>query len=373
MPVSAFHDRCGPWAGLVALLAIASAAGFAASQSPTDAAALAQQGATALAERRFPEALEAFEAAAARRPKDATLPFGAGLAAQMMARDAEAETLFRRALALQPAFLEASLQLGELQYRNGRLAEAIDTYQAALSKRPKDRALVTRLEAWQAEARLQGRFNEQRAVHFRVLFEGPEDEAFARRVLDLLERHYSRIGNAWHWYPDGSIDVVLYTQQQFRDVTRAPSWAGAVYDGRIRLPTRGADRRVDDLDRVLAHEFVHALVTRLGGPTVPAWIHEGLATVFESMTSVDDARALVARSGATLPLDALEDGFEQMSAAQAQLAYATAAIAVQRMLALRGPQGMVVLLRDLATGVPVSTAFAQRIGVPYAEFKASIR
>ena len=40
-------------------------------------------------------------------------------------------------------------------------------------------------------------------------------------------------------------------------------------------------RRADELDRVLSHEFVHAVVAMLGGRTVPAWVNEGLATVLE--------------------------------------------------------------------------------------------
>ena len=34
--------------------------------------------------------------------------------------------------------------------------------------------------------------------------------------------------------------VILYTTQQFSDLTRAPSWAAGSYDGTIRVPMRGA-------------------------------------------------------------------------------------------------------------------------------------
>ena len=39
-------------------------------------------------------------------------------------------------------------------------------------------------------------------------------------------------------YPKRTITIVVYTQEQFRDVTRSPRWAAAAYDGRIRLPVR---------------------------------------------------------------------------------------------------------------------------------------
>ena len=36
--------------------------------------------------------------------------------------------------------------------------------------------------------------------------------------------------------------VVLYTQRDFHAVTQTPDWAGAAYDGRIKLPVRGLSR-----------------------------------------------------------------------------------------------------------------------------------
>ena len=68
----------------------------------------------------------------------------------------------------------------------------------------------------------------------------------------------------------------------------------AAYDGRIRVPLRTALDEPDELDRVLSHEFVHAVVAMLGGRTVPAWVNEGLATVLEP-AGVADAEATLAR------------------------------------------------------------------------------
>ena len=67
------------------------------------------------------------------------------------------------------------------------------------------------------------------------------------------------------------IAVVLYTGEQFRDITRAPSWAAGAYDGVIRVPMRGALDKREELDRVLSHEFTHALIRTLASRGVPAW------------------------------------------------------------------------------------------------------
>ena len=64
-------------------------------------------------------------------------------------------------------------------------------------------------------------------------------------------------------------------------MTRLASWSAAGYDGHIRLPIAGTWPQRDELDRILSHDFVHALVATLAGRTVPAWLNEGLATVLE--------------------------------------------------------------------------------------------
>jgi tetratricopeptide (TPR) repeat protein len=233
-------------------------------------AALMTAGAAALEARRFDDALGAFQSATAILPGNASAWFGAGVSAFMLGRNRDAETLLARALALEPALTEASALLGDLQYRAGRLAEAIATYQAGLTHAPTEQRFTASIASWTAELRTESRFFTSRGAHFRVLFEGPANDALARRIVEMLEAAYARVGAALTAYPAQPIDVVLYTEQQFRDVTRMPAWAAAAYDGRIRIATRGIDERAADLEDVLTHEFVHAVVAGLGGPSVLA-------------------------------------------------------------------------------------------------------
>jgi hypothetical protein len=83
-------------------------------------------------------------------------------------------------------------------------------------------------------------------------------------------------------YPSEAITVLLYTDRQFQDITRAPAWAGGEFDGRIRVAVAGALRTPAALDRVMVHEFVHAAIATLAPRGVPVWVHEGLASVLES-------------------------------------------------------------------------------------------
>ena len=99
------------------------------------------EGWTAIKEERYGDALEAFVTAARLEPRESTLRFGAGLAALMLGQTADARQWLEGALTLQPRFTEASLMLGEALYREGKVAQAADVYEAALQDSPEQRAV----------------------------------------------------------------------------------------------------------------------------------------------------------------------------------------------------------------------------------------
>src|SRR6185503_20635781 len=99
-------------------LVLACASPSTAQRVTKDAQTLAKEGATALNERRFDDALTAFTAAATQLPNDGNIALGAGLAAFMLGRAGDAETWLVRALKLQPNLTQASIVLGEQQHRS---------------------------------------------------------------------------------------------------------------------------------------------------------------------------------------------------------------------------------------------------------------
>jgi tetratricopeptide (TPR) repeat protein len=360
--------------GVAVLLLLACATPSVAQRGAQDPQTLAKEGAAALNERRFDDALTAFTAAAAQLPNDANIALGAGLAGFMLGRNGDAETWFVRALKLQPNLTQASIVLGELQYRGGRLDEAIATYEAALKLAPKANTgqLESQLAAWRKEQQVVGRFSKSQGTHFTVLFEGPADEFLARRIVDYLESAYRHVGESLSAYPTQPITVVLYTTQQFQDITRMPAWTVASYDGRIHVPVRGALQQTEQLDRVLTHEFVHAVVANIGGPTVPVWIHEGLATALEP-GGVEQSDAVLSAVSVRPALEQLEGSFAGLNGAQARLAYAYSTYSVRRIMQLRGANAIVGLLRDLARGVDFHTAFGKHVEMRYEDFDAMVR
>ena len=123
---------------------------------------------------------------------------------------------------------------------------------------------------------------ERSTARFKVLFEGATEKAIGDHVAAVLESVYWRIGKTLNTYPSETLTVILYTNRQFQDITRAPAWAGGGYDGRIRLPVGGALRSPKTLERVVTHEFVHAVIHDAAPDGCPTWVNEGLASYMES-------------------------------------------------------------------------------------------
>ncbi len=333
--------------------------------------ALARAGTAAIENQRFGDALEAFTKAAALQPGDASHCFGAGVAAFMLGQNDVAQTRFECALALKPDYLPAAVWLGDLHYRAGRLREAITIYEAAERRTPVARELQEQLAIWRKEQELQSRFHEIRTEHFTALFEVASDEPLAREAIARLEVAYSRVGSTLGVYPSQPITVLFYTREQFGDITKLTAWSVAAYDGRIRVPLGSTLAECDELDRVLSHEFVHAVVAMVGGRTVPAWVNEGLATVLEPAGS-EDAEATLARVNSRPALSELHRSFVDLSRRDAEIAYASAARAVRRLIEQRGAAAIVALLKDLAQGAAFGSTFHQRFAMRYEDFVALV-
>jgi tetratricopeptide (TPR) repeat protein len=313
-----------------------------------------------------------FREAIAADPRNPRLWVGAATAAFLERRDADAKAAAEQALALDPGELDASYLLGQVLHRTGDIVGAIQTYEALTGLPDGVRQKVTdAIARWRHELEVQDRMQDAVGSHFTVSFNGPEDREIADRALAALDRAYWRVGGILSTYPNAPIPVVLYTTEQFRDITRSPAWAAGAYDGTIRVPMRGALDNEAELDRVLTHEFTHALVRTLAPHGVPTWLNEGLAAALES----DDlgwARRHAAQAAGPVPLSALASSFGRFTGAQAQVAYAVSALAVKRLLDERGGFAIANLLRDLGGGADLDSAFARRMQQSLADFEASL-
>ncbi|MEO6236266.1 MAG: tetratricopeptide repeat protein [Vicinamibacterales bacterium] len=281
----------------------------------------------------------AFRQVLAANPSDVRALTGAALAAHLLGRDDQAMSSLKLALQVDADNVQASYYLGQIAYSQGDLDLAIKSYERVARLAPGSPAIYQQLQAWRKEAALHDTFNARPGVRFNVMFEGPAQQAVAARVQAVLEAAYLRVGKAINTYPPETVTAILYTQEQFRDITRSPAWAAAAYDGRIRMPTQGALKDPAELDRIVTHEFVHAVIHQMY-PRLPGWLNEGLATYLEPV----DHASLVARlrrARTMIPLARLDDAFRTSDGDAAVLAYAQSYV------------GAAILAERLGANLPV--------------------
>jgi tetratricopeptide (TPR) repeat protein len=243
----------------------------------------------------------------------------------------------------------------------------LDRGLAAGSERPGLADTVARLRR---EADAEKGFLALASSHFVLKFEGRENTAAGRLVLNGLEDAYRRVGARFAYYPLERLEVVLYPDQAFREVTNSPHWSGGMYDGRIKLPIGGLERGNDRVSRTLRHEYAHAAIVTLSHGKAPVWLNEGLAQVAEE--SGDEGRSgrlkAAVAAGGLLRLATLENGFTHLDRDQASLAYAEAYFAADYLLRKKGGYNVRRLLEALAKGEGTDAAFRQTLALGYADF-----
>lgn len=334
-----------------------------------------ERGAEQLKDKDFTGARNSFEEALRYNDRDPGVYFGLGMAYFHLKDDRRAERELRRAIDLQPDAPGPYQVLGELYYRKDEIETAIHYWEQAVQRAPTDNAAQARLERIRKEHGAEKDFNRDVTSHFLVKYEGREKIEAGRIVLRILEDAYGEIGRALSHYPSHEIQVILYSDQQFQDVTDAPAWSTGLYDGKIRFPIGGIERETPGLRRLLYHEYTHAVI-RAMTPRAPAWLHEGLAQHFERKVighAEREALRRIARAGKLPPLASLEGSFTGLGNEQAAYAYLFSLSLVRYLIDDFGMYRVITVLDALAAGDDTPKAVGRAVLSSIEEFERGWR
>ena len=120
-----------------------------------------------------------------------------------------------------------------------------------------------------------------------------QDDAYSSElVLHSLVNAYNQLAYDFGWYKNSEFTVILYSYEDFSNILNIPSWAAAIYDGKIRIPFKYASLDIDELESIIRHELTHALLHRIAGNNLPAWLHEGIAQYKDGVNDSDVKKAL---------------------------------------------------------------------------------
>ena len=261
---------------------------------------------------------------------------------------------------------------GWAYYGMNKLSHAVSEWERALALRP-DVQVQAALDKAKRDQQEEENYRENESSHFTLRYSGEAEPGLAREVLRALEIHFSAIESELGYTPPEPIGVILYTQQAFADITRAPGWAGALNDGRIRVPVQGLKQLTPELSRVLKHELTHSFVRQKTRANAPTWIQEGLAQWMEGKRSGAAAGVLLQAYDAkqAMSLGDLEGSWLQLSNEVAAYAYAWALANVEYIVQVDGMTDMEHILDRLAGGSTAEAALRQVLRSDYEELMQS--
>jgi tetratricopeptide (TPR) repeat protein len=320
-----------------------------------------------LAQGRPDEAVLLFGQGLAALPEDPGLLKGVGVAAVHAGRREDALASLE-ASARRGADAQVRMLLARLYDHRDEPERALEHLQAVLATDPMHAEARHLLDKVERERRTEATFVRQRSGAFVVRYR-PGTDPEARRVvlagLESARRHVVlELGDAG---PE-PVTVVLYDRGQFSSVTGTHAWVSGLFDGRIRLPLGGALPPRAELERLLTHEYAHAVIHHQARGRAPRWLQEGLAQTLEGRTP---SPALTAAGGLTL--SGLEALVTDPDPRRAHAGYELSLFVVGDLLERGGMESMQGLLARLGAGETLAEAAPRVYGWRLVELESQWR
>jgi hypothetical protein len=287
---------------------------------------------------------------------------------------AQALSYAQRAVRSAPNSPDAYTMLGYAQFASDRTKDAVASWKRSLELRP-DSTVQQFLAKAQREENVETDFAQHESSHFVLHYEGKQtSESLRGQILAALESDYNELVSDLGTPPRDNILVTLYTEQAFFDVTHAPSWSGAINDGKLRIPISGLSSLTPELARVLKHELAHSFINQLSAGRCPPWLHEGIAQLLEPKSLGGDGRQLsrLFKAQHNIPLNVLEGSFLRFSGAEAYVAYAESLAAVSYINDSYGMGDIQRILQRLSQGSSTEAALRATIHSDYGQLESDV-
>lgn len=305
---------------------------------------------------------------------DARLYLVLGVAQSRLSEWDRAQASLERAIELGANDAQTALALGKVYREIGNREGAVEMFQRARDLGIAGSDFETVLGRLERELDAEWDYTEMPSPHFTLSFAAGRNYAAARNVEDSLEQAYFSVGRKLEFYGSERTPVVLYDEEEFHDITQAPTWMGALYDGRIKIPVRGLDEGSVLLDRTVRHEYAHAVVNQLTHGRCPVWLNEGVAIWAEEQSEgerIEWAQRIIAEQE-LFHLEELAKPFTDLPSARVPVAYAQSYLAVRALLDADGSSQLRALLTAIGTGMTTQAAFESVMSRDLAEFESTL-
>ena len=284
-----------------------------------------------------------------------------------------AEDLLLRTVQIDSRSQYAHYLLGEAYYAQDKISEAINEWKAALQL-GSNTDIQRRLEKAEKEAGTHNELGILQSAHFILRYDRQvSDYRLGQEILFALERDYRQLCSDLVSIPPATVTVILYPDQTYFDITQAPRWTGALYDGKIRVPVKGLSSVTADLNAVLTHELTHSFISSLARGHCPAWFNEGVAQLQEGKSASGHAKILAELNSRKhlIPLTRLESPFGAFPSEVAGVAYIQSLSAIEYLVSRNGRQAIRDILDLLRQNYNFETALRLKTSQTLASFENS--
>ena len=314
------------------------------------------------------QAVDDYRQALLLAPNDLSLLLDSGYLHLKRSEYSQALDDLDHAFSVAPDSAEVAKLRGWAYYGLSRIETAVAEWQRALALKP-DPEVQHALDKATRDMQEEANYRENETAHFILRYNGDATPQLAADILRALEDDFSDISNQLEYTPPEAISVVLYTNQEFTDITQAPNWVGALNDGRIRIPVDGLGTVTDALAHVLKHELTHSFLTQKTRGRCPVWLQEGIAQYMEGKRSGAAAASLFAtfNDHMDVSLASYEGSWLNLEPDEAKAAYQWSLANVEAIVAIDGMNQLSLVLDRITAGATTEDALRDVLQMGYSD------
>lgn len=253
--------------------------------------------------------------------------------------------------------------LGQAYYELQNMPKAKEYLEKAYALDPSLKGLKQLLSQVKGEATAESAFDRIETMHFIVAADRTVPGDRISYIRTHLEEAYGRVGSILNHYPRQRTIAVIFSEDSYdyQILKGAPSWALAVYDGKVRIPADRVKYKEKDVRNIIYHEYAHVVVRDLTRGNCPIWLNEGIAGLSESLVEPKDRgmiRRYIERYG-VVPLRSIPDSFVAIKQReQMTLLYIQSYLLVEFIVRKVGNQGLRRILEELGKGTTIWAAIS---------------
>jgi tetratricopeptide (TPR) repeat protein len=286
-------------------------------------------------------------------------------------RFAEGAAHQRQSLEFDPDYQPARTQLAQDLLR---LGEADEGWRLVAEVQRADEYDVVAYNLATLHDRLQN-YTTLETPKFRVHMEAKEAAVYGPRVLALLERARTTLGDKYGWQPSAPVTVEILTQQSDFAIRTfgLPGGDGilGVCFGTVitaNSPAALAGRNTS-WEATLWHEYCHVVTLERTHHRIPRWLSEGISVYEERQADptwgnrLDKEMRQMILEGELARVGQLNRAFRNpKSGAHFNLAYLQASLVVEYLVDTLGHAVLRRVLADVAAGLPINDSLELRTG-----------